>query len=207
MTPLFRPVGDLVLYLASSSPRRRALLASLGLPFVPLVPQVAEPEPIEGEDPEAYVIRMATLKGRECASRAHSGTNEVFIAADTAVCLEKRILGKPADAAEALEMLRFLNGKSHFVVTGVYCSFSNQKEKDETSFAIRSVVKFARWDESVLAAYAAIDEPRDKAGAYAIQDSGAFLVEGVMGSWTNVAGLPLDELVKLLILKKIIEPI
>lgn len=207
MKPLFRPVGDIVLYLASASPRRKSLLASLGLPFVPLAPQVSEPEPLEGEDPDAYVIRMATLKGRECASRAPRASNEVFIAADTAVCLEKRILGKPASAAEALETLKFLNGKSHFVATGVYCFFPSGGENKEASFAIRSVVKFARWDESVLSTYAASGEPLDKAGAYAIQDSGAFLVEGIMGSWTNVAGLPLDELVKLLILKKIIEPL
>ncbi|MDE5832734.1 MAG: Maf family protein [Desulfovibrio sp.] len=202
MSPLFWPEKGVVIYLASASPRRRQMLASLGLPYVPLLPVVDEPVAEPGENPDSFVCRSAKSKGLDCLSRYPEARDGVIIAADTIVCLEKMILGKPRDEKNALEILNFLNGKSHFVDTGVYCAYPG----GETSFATRSVVKFARWPESVLAAYAASGEPLDKAGGYAIQENGAFLIEGIMGSWTNVVGLPLDELVEFLLLKKFIAP-
>ncbi len=116
----------------------------------------------------------------------------MVIGADTVVVLGGEILGKPGDGREALEMLGKLSGREHVVITGVVVL--DGRKGGEKSFAVRTRVSFASPGEEALSRYVASGEPLDKAGAYAIQGEGAFLVKGISGSYTNVVGLPLEEL-------------
>ena len=195
------------LVLASASPRRKDFLASLGLAFsICPSPDSVEPQPEVGEDPDAYVRRAATAK----AGHVHSSlSGHVILGAaavlgvDTAVILDGAILGKPRDAAEALAFLRQLAGKSHQVITA--CALF-LPDGQQAVFSVSSTVRM--WDapDEVLKAYAATPEPLDKAGGYAVQGSGAFLIASIDGSWSAVVGLPLAELVRLLLEREIIAP-
>ena len=162
----------------------------------------AEPAPLPGESPEHFVLRAASAKaasclpppeGRQDASPAPClPAGSLIIAADTVVVLDGRILGKPADHGEALEYLRLLAGRSHEVLTA--CVLESPAARE--SFVVRTRVTLWRCPDALLAAYASGDEPLDKAGAYAVQGQGAFLVKRLQGSWSNVAGLPLAELIQ-----------
>lgn len=181
-----------LLVLASASPRRQELLKYLGYDFTVEAPSEQELEregPRAGEGPEDYALRLASLKAREVAERL---PGRVVIGADTVVVLGREILGKPRDGREALEMLRKLSGRDHVVVTGV--ALLDGRDGREKTFAVRTRVSFSSPGEEALAKYAASEEPLDKAGAYAIQGEGAFLVRAISGSYTNVVGLPLEEL-------------
>lgn len=202
MKPLFKPASGLTIYLASASPRRRSLLASLGLPFVLLPSSDEEPAPLPGEAPERFAKRAARAK----VANLPADSSGLFLAADTIVVRDAVIFGKPANEAEALAMLKTLNGETHYAITGVYCRYPAENGVGEASFCGKTAVRFARWPESVLAAYAASDEPLDKAGAYAIQEVGSFLIESIEGSWTNVVGLPLEEFVRFALINRLIEP-
>ncbi len=193
---MFAPAVGISLCLASASPRRRRLLASLGLQFQVLRPACAEPEPDVGEKPGLYALRLAQAK----AASAQTSCS-VIIAADTIVCIDGQILGKPQNVADALRMLKLLNGRKHSVYTAV--ALAGQAA---AAFCEKSDVSFGNWPDNVLAAYAHCGEPLDKAGSYAIQGKGAFLVKKVDGSFTNVAGLPLGSLVAFLLKKQLIEP-
>lgn len=194
---IFRPSTNLEIILASASPRRSELLASLGLDFSIQPAPCAEPEPQKGEEPGAYAVRAATAKAESVDEsqapaiyRARS-KRRLTIGADTVVSAGGRILGKPADARQALEMLRLLSGKSHRVRTGVCLILSEASgEKRRHAFFEESEVRFHNWPDEVLAAYARLEEPMDKAGAYAVQGAGAFLVQSLTGSVSNVIGLP-----------------
>ena len=182
------------LVLASASPRRQALLAGQGLHFEVVPSALKEPAPEAGEIPADYAARMARIKGEDIASR-HPG--KVILSADTIVVQDRNILGKPRDRAEAMAMLASLSGGWHEVVTG-FCVL-----RDEDDLAVcRTVstrVHMALNPHDMLAAYIATGEPMDKAGAYGIQGVGAFLVDEVQGSYTNVVGLPLRSVLNILL--------
>ena len=172
------------LILASASPRRRELLASLGVSFE-IVPSDAdetlEPAPL----PEA-VARLALRKARVVAS---SRPAAVVLGADTIVVIDGRALGKPADPDDARAMLRTLRGRTHEVMTGIAVV-----EAATGRFAVDTVisrVRMATYGGAAIEAYVAGGEPLDKAGAYAIQGVGGALVAGLEGSRSNVVGLPL----------------
>lgn len=188
------------LWLASASPRRRALLEQLGLSPRILAPRNAEPEPLPGEPPQDYVLRAASAKSQWALEQAHGCA---IIAADTIVCANGAILGKPKDLAHAVAMLKALNGRWHHVYTGVIVT---APALQQASFHAKTAVRFANWPENVLRAYAGSGESLDKAGAYGIQDKGAFLADAMAGSWSNVVGLPLAPLIKILLDWDIIAP-
>ncbi len=178
----------LPLVLASASPRRRRFLEQLGLAFTVEAADVAE-NAAAGEEPDAFVRRLALEKAQAVAAR-HPG--EVVVAADTVVVLGGEILGKPGDAEAAVAMLLRLAGRSHAVWTGyaVYCA----ERRIEVVRAVRTGVRFVDFDRATALAYVATGEPLDKAGSYGIQGRGGCLIQRIDGSYSNVVGLPLAEL-------------
>lgn len=196
LQPLFLLRPGIRLVLASASPRRRQFMDEWGLPYTIVRPTGVEPRPEHGETPAAYALRAATAKARAVAASADAGADDLILAADTVVALGHDILGKPADDADALDMLRRLSGREHEVITGVCCLFP---DGSSAGFADTSAVRFHAWPEDILRAYVRSGEPADKAGAYAIQGQGAFLVESVHGSWSTVVGLPVSRLAALLL--------
>ncbi|GAB1410970.1 Maf family nucleotide pyrophosphatase [Desulfovibrionales bacterium] len=188
----FRAVLPLVL--ASASPRRQALLAGQGLCFAVQPSSCPEPAPEPHEEPAAYAARMASLKGQE---RALAHPDAVVISADTIVVLGTAILGKPRSTEQALEMLRTLAGTWHEVITG-FCVL-HQKRGKHVCRTVTTRVHMPVTPEEILRAYVATGEPMDKAGAYGIQGCGAFLVDEVQGSYTNVVGLPLRSVMDVLL--------
>lgn len=186
------------LILASASPRRREYLLGLGLEFeIRTVPIVEEPLP--GEAPEDFVRRMAQEKA---FAVGHNSPESWVIGGDTVVCLDKVILGKPADAEDAVVMLMALSGREHLVRSAFCVTHLATARKVVQSVSTR--VFFASFPESVARAYVATGEPFDKAGAYGIQGRGAALVTAVEGSYSSVVGLPLAELVRVLLTNGII---
>jgi nucleoside triphosphate pyrophosphatase len=175
------------LVLASASPRRSALLAGLGLTFT-VRPAHLDETPRPGEPPADLVLRLARAKASAVADRAASPP-ELVLAADTEVILDDAPLGKPADDADAARMLRALAGRAHDVVTGV--ALFDGATGRMVSGVERTRVAFAPMSEREIAWYVASGEPRDRAGAYAIQGLAALFVTGVDGNWGNVVGLPL----------------
>ena len=183
---------DPVVVLASASPRRRELLAPLGLrPGDDLVIDPADTDESwePGEDPVAYVRRVAHDKALTVAGR-HPG--RVVLAADTTVDLDGRILAKPVDPADATEMLTGLSGRAHLAHTAVAVV---DREGSCRVEVVTTVVVFRALDADEIAWYVATGEPLDKAGAYAIQGGAAAFVTRVEGSVSNVVGLPLAETV------------
>jgi septum formation protein len=169
--------------LASASPRRAALLRGLGLDF-DVRPAHLDETPLAGETVEALVERLARGK-----AAAVAGPGELALAADTEVAVDGRILGKPADAADAARMLGLLAGREHDVVSGVAL-----RDGDSGRVAVgveRSRVAFAPLSQREIDWYVATGEPIDKAGAYAIQGPVALFVTSVVGNYANVVGLPL----------------
>lgn len=177
--------GRLRVRLASSSPRRRALLTDLGWGLEVLSPDVDESR-CPGEGPAGLCERLARLKAAACAA---DGDLPV-VAADTIVVIDGLVLGKPADRREACAMLRRLQGRTHEVMTGLAVSWRGQL----LSCVERTSVTFRPLSEEAVCAYAASGEGDDKAGAYAIQGLGALLVSGIRGDYFNVVGLPLCRL-------------
>jgi septum formation protein len=183
--------GAARLTLGSASPRRRELLATLGIAF-DVVPSDVDETLEPGALPEA-VARLALRKARAVAAGQSAG---LVLAADTVVVVDGRALGKPADAAEARAMLRTLRGRTHEVMTGVaLVEVATGRHAAET---VVSRVTMAAYSDAVLDAYVAGGEPLDKAGAYAIQGEGGALVAGLEGSRSNVVGLPLETTAALL---------
>jgi septum formation protein len=185
------------LLLGSASPRRKELLEQLGLRFSLRPSHVDEPDP-NGEAPEAYARALAERKTAAVVERARADGEAGFVlGADTIVVIDGAILNKPLDDADALRMLRLLQGRSHHVITAV--SVRGVHEASGRTLAVRSAVTFRVLDERAARAYVASGEGRDKAGSYAIQGQGAAVVRAVEGSYTNVVGLPLAETVDLLL--------
>lgn len=186
------------LVLASQSPRRRALLAEAGFRFRAISPDVDE-TPRPDERPEAYAVRAARDKARAVAARLRAGRGgggRVVLGCDTVVILGGRILGKPASRADAARMLRALGGRTHTVCTGVaLLAETASGRRRMTSFHVVTRVRFRRLSADDIARYVACGEPMDKAGAYGIQERAAGMVMEIEGSYTNVVGLPLAELI------------
>ena len=178
--------------LASASPRRRELLARLGVPFT-LRPAGIDESPLPGEAPERLAVRLALAKARAAARDAPAGST--ILGADTVVALDGELLAKPADAAEARSMLGRLSGREHEVWTGVAVVGPDDAER---SGAQCTRVRFRTLGAAEIARYAASGEPLDKAGGYAIQGGAAAFVESVDGDTDNVVGLPLGLVVELL---------
>jgi septum formation protein len=172
-----------MLVLASSSPRRAEILTSLGVPFL-VDPSHVPEEVLPGEEAAAAVSRLAADKAAEVAARR---PGEWILAADTLVLLGPDLLGKPADDLEAASMLRRIAGRDHRVYTGVVLRPGNG-----TARAIVEIsgVRISPMSEEEIAWYVSTGEPRDKAGAYAVQGQGSRFIERVEGSYTNVMGLP-----------------
>lgn len=177
------------LLLASGSPRRRELLAHFGIPFA-VVPSGASEDAVGAGITQ--VAELARRKGADVFAR--HGALPV-LAADTLVCLDDQVLGKPRDAADACRMLRALSGRWHSVHTGICLHTPNGAvlERVETTR-----VRFAPLSDAAIARYVATGEPMDKAGAYAIQEIGGIFVRRIEGSPSNVIGLPLATVAELL---------
>ncbi|MBE0596861.1 MAG: septum formation inhibitor Maf [Desulfuromonadales bacterium] len=183
-----------LLVLASASPRRRDLLASVGIAFS-VVPSELPEELLPGETPREHVLRLSREKATQVAAQAGIA-GRWFLGSDTIVLRDDTVLGKPRDAAEAADMLRSLSGRSHQVISG-YAVHDRQRGVTEAG-AVQTTVWFKPLTAAEIAGYIATGEPMDKAGAYAIQGIGAFMVKAIEGSYTNVVGLPLCEVVELL---------
>lgn len=180
-----------MLHLASRSPRRAELLRLIGVDFV-LVDVEVDERQLAGEAPAAYVRRVAEDKARDGA--AALPPQAVVLAADTTVCLDGDVLGKPLDADDARRMLARLSGRTHEVLTAVVVG-------TRASFAVEVVttrVEFMPLKAETIAAYVASGEPADKAGAYGIQGLGGALVKRIDGSYGAVVGLPLAETAEML---------
>lgn len=175
--------------LASASPRRRELLAQVGIDFQ-VVPSTADETLLAMETAQAHALRLSVDKALEVANRT-TQDGRWFIGSDTVVVCDSSILGKPADAAGAAAMLGRLSGRSHLVVSG-YALFDRQTQR-MLSDAVTTRVYFKDLTEQEIGGYIASGEPFGKAGAYAIQGLGAFMVPKIEGSYTNVVGLPLCE--------------
>ncbi len=181
------------LILASESPRRYELLKQIGLDFK-VVPSKILEEFVQGESPSDHVIRLAEAKAREVASKYPDGW---VVAADTIVCINGSILGKPKDGEEAAEMLRRLSGQDHRVLTGFSVCHLGKGESDKE--VVQTVVRMKPLTREEIQWYVHTREPFDKAGGYAIQGIGSFMIESIQGSYTNVVGLPLCELIQMLV--------
>lgn len=178
------------LVLASSSPRRKELLEALRIEFV-CRPVDIDETPLANEEPAVYVRRLARAKAH---ATAHE--DEVVLAADTIVVLDQMLLGKPSSPSDARQMLRRLAGREHQVYTGV----AVHRAPGLTCDAVcRTSVAIAPLSDQDIASYVATGEPLDKAGAYAIQGLGALLVERINGNYSNVVGLPLPTMHRLLL--------
>jgi MAF protein len=184
---------ELVVILASSSPRRHHLLSLLGIEFQVRTSDIDE-DVKAGETPEEYVLRLAQEKSRSVSTLA--GANQVVIAADTAVVDGNQILGKPVNRDEAKEMLRNLRARNHHVFTGLAVR-DPRGEKAIMDLCVTEV-RMRSYQESEMETYVASGDPLDKAGAYAIQNPRFNPVQEITGCYANVVGLPLCHLTEML---------
>jgi MAF protein len=182
---------DTKLLLASGSPRRRELIALLGLPFE-IVSASIDETPRDGEDPAAMVLRLSLEKAIDV--RDQTDVEAIVVAADTTVALDGEVLGKPRDAREAREMLTRLRGRAHAVYTAITLieGISGRRISDlgETAVPMRN------YDDDEIEAYIVSGDPFDKAGAYAIQNRDFDPVENMRGCFANVVGMPLCHVVR-----------
>jgi septum formation protein len=184
-------MSDLRLVLASTSPRRRELLESLGVRFEVFAPDVDEHRH-PNEEPYDYVSRLARAKAESAVA-----SDAVVVAADTIVVIDGHILGKPGHPEEAKNMLRRLGGVTHEVLTGV--AVARMTDIVQVVTAVEStLVKFLPLTDEEIVDYVATGEPMDKAGSYALGGLGAIFVEAVHGSPSSVIGLPLHTTARLL---------
>lgn len=191
------------IYLASRSPRRRELLNQLDIAFDTLLfrappredSDVSE-EALTGEDAESYVVRVARAKARGGQQRVHWRhlVAQPVLSADTTIDLDGEIIGKPADAADAQDILRRLSGRSHRVLT---CIAMADGERLEHRLSV-SEVRFGSLSDAEIRRYVASGEPMDKAGAYGIQGRAAAFIAEIRGSYSGIMGLPLYETAELL---------
>jgi septum formation protein len=192
------------IYLASSSPRRRDLLRQIGVNFDVLVFRSVEcgrnvdvdEMPLPGESPERYVERVALAKahaGAQCLT-SRKLLRRLVLAADTTIDVDGRIIGKPASANDARDILRQLSGRNHRVLTAVALSDGKRTQ----SLLSASDVSFRPLTEGDIRRYVATGEPMDKAGAYAIQGYAAAFITEIHGSYSGIMGLPLFETASLL---------
>ncbi len=181
------------LILGSASPRRLELLAQIGVTPDAVIPAEIDESPLSDELPRAHVARLAAEKAKAIAAKTEAA-NALVLTADTVVSVGRRILGKPADAAEARRSLSLLSGRRHRVTTGVALI----SEERLWTRQIETVVRFKRLSDADVDSYLASDEWRGKAGGYAIQGRAAALIPSINGSYSNVVGLPLAEVAGML---------
>jgi len=180
------------LILASKSPRRYELLKQVGLDF-DVIPSKIEEDFVKGESPRKHVLRLAETKALDVGNQY---PDRWVIAADTIVYVDHSILGKPESREEAKKMLRRLSGKEHRVLTGFSVHHLEKRKGDRE--AVQTVVKVKKLTQAEMEWYVKTGEPFDKAGGYAIQGIGSFMIESIKGSYTNVVGLPICELIQML---------
>ena len=187
------------LILASKSPRRRYLLEKAGLKFT-IIPSKLDESSVTPSSPESYVKSLAEAKAGDISNKY---PDSWIIGADTIVFIDNTILGKPTSRDEARTMLKSLSGKTHQVHTG-YC-ICRKATGHFYSDCVRTEVNIKNLSEKEISWYVESGEPFDKAGAYAIQGLGTFLVRRINGSYTNVVGLPVCEVVEYLIKEGAVE--
>jgi septum formation protein len=180
------------LILASASPRRSELLRNAGFSF-DVLPADVEESPRANESAEEYTVRVARDKARAAVAAA-GDPSAVVIAADTEVVIDRRILGKPQNDADADRMLRLLSNAAHDVLTAVVISARGR----ELTEVVTTRVWFVSMSDAEIEWYVQSGEPMGKAGAYAIQGLGARFIERIEGSWTNVVGLPIHAVHKMI---------
>ncbi len=178
--------------LASASPRRADLLESAGI-RARTCPSSVDETYLPGETPEGHALRLASAKAREVSAKC---SGRFFIGADTIVVIDGEIMGKPVDSADAERMLRKLSDSSHAVITAY--TVLDTETGQEISEAVTTLVYFRQLRDEEIHAYIASGCPFDKAGAYAIQGAAAQMIRKIEGSYTNVVGLPLCEIVEAL---------
>lgn len=177
------------LYLASTSPRRQQLLAQLDVPFAIVAPDIDETQR-QSETAEQYVERMAREKAAAGQAQLEQQSEAWVLAADTVVVLDGQVLGKPADAIEAAQILRRLSARTHRVMT----AFALQQGSECRVQLVVTEVRFVELSEADITWYWSSGEQQDKAGGYGIQGEGGVFVAAIQGSYSNVVGLPLAEL-------------
>jgi septum formation protein len=190
-----------VLCLASASPRRRELLAQIGVPHL-VLPAAIDESVLPGEEPRDYVLRIACAKARQVAEHAHDADHAdhadagglPVLAADTSVVVGTQLLGKPRAFEDAMQMLEMLSDATHTVLSAVALAARGAV----ATRLCESQVRFRRIELEERRAYCATTEPFDKAGGYAIQGLAAVFVEWIRGSYSGVMGLPLYETAQLL---------
>ena len=178
--------------LASQSPRRRQLLEQMGITGFVVCPAQGEEDMGAHLPPDRLSEALALAKAREVAAQA--GPEDMIIAADTIVTLDHQVLGKPHSREEAVAMLETLSGRHHVVYTGLAVLRGGETVSDHEGTEVR----FRPLSREEIEAYVATGEPMDKAGAYGIQGRGALLVEGIVGDYFNVMGLPVCKLGQIL---------
>jgi septum formation protein len=182
----------LPMILASASPRRQEILSSAGIEF-DVIPSEVDESFLQGESSEEHVVRLARMKAVRAAAK-HK--DRWVLAADTIVVIDGKILGKPRDHQQAEEMLQMLSDREHRVITGYCLMHASLRKSREGKVTTR--VRFKALSPEEIRWYLDTDEPFDKAGGYAIQGKAAFMVKEINGSYTNVVGLPLTEVVEAL---------
>ena len=181
--------------LASASPRRRELLAQIGLEFI-VMPSDVEENP-KSILPQDVVIELSKEKARDIWIKIAEGGREdaLVISADTVVAIEGEILGKPKDEEDAVRMLSLLSGKEHQVYTGVTMIWiSEEGKQEEYSFYVCTGVVMYRMNRAEIMEYVCSGDPMDKAGAYAVQGRAAAYIKSIRGEYSNVVGLPVGRL-------------
>lgn len=181
-----------MLILASASPRRAELLSSAGFAFE-VAPADVDETPLQDEAPQAYALRVAGDKAAAVAARCRESGTRV-LAADTVVVAGGEIMGKPADPGDAARMLKRLSGKAHDVITAVVLRAGRREIHD----VVTTRVHLLPLSDDEIAWYVASGEPEGKAGAYAIQGRAARFIERIEGSWSNVVGLPISTVHRLM---------
>jgi septum formation protein len=179
------------LILASASPRRKQLLEQIGMPFIPIPSCIEENE--DGNDPMSHTLILSEKKAKAVFQKSKE---QWILGADTIVVIDQEIIGKPGNQVEALSMLQRLSGKNHEVITG-FCVL-NPSGLLAHSEAVSTIVEFRDLQRNEIESYVNTGEPFGKAGSYAIQGIGAFLIKGIQGSYTNVVGLPISALISAL---------
>lgn len=181
--------------LASKSPRRKEILKNLGLEFDIIQSDIDE-NGYNNLEPKELVKKLSFKKANHIL-KLHKQENITVIGSDTIVCIENKILGKPKNEQDAINMLMLLNGKQHFVITGlVILGYKNGEYFEEITYSLAKVY-FARYSLAEIEKYVKTKEPMDKAGAYAIQGIGSFLVEKIEGDFYTIVGLPFQKLYKI----------
>jgi septum formation protein len=186
------PLDRSRLILASKSPRRSELLEQAGLTFS-VIPSDFDESTVALSSPDSYVITQAESKALDISQKHPAAW---VIGADTIVLIDRKILGKPSSRKEAYDMLQRLSGKTHQVLTG-YCICCKKKNRFFSETA-KTGVRFKKLNDAEINWYIQTGEPFDKAGGYAIQGVGTFLVRSINGSYTNVVGLPVCEVIEFL---------